>query len=161
MLKRRKLTLTATTCRLIENIRLALEVLFGARIRFRHLEFEKSLREGYGAFFVGDNEKRLMFIADAGREIYIHLKIGDMWYVARFDTLEQVRVSCGVPSNVLLLPEDQRSEWMPNEESLPKKESRSKLNANFIWVVGTSFDNRHHEPPRPLDPIEYDATALS
>ena len=160
MLKRRKLTLTATTCRLIENIRLALEVLFGARIRFRHLEFEKSLREGYGAFFVGDNEKRLMFIADAGREIYIHLKIGDMWYVARFDTLEQVRVSCGRP-HPSWLPEDQSEEFIPDEQFYEKSISVDESGADWMWIVGTSFDNRHHEPPRPLDPIEYDATALS
>lgn len=126
---KKKLTLTATTCRTMEELRLALEVWTGSNIRFKHIEFEKTLdtsHSGHGAFFVGDSEEptELLFINDRGKESFFDLRIGETWFVARFDSPRQVRIT------------------------------EHNGDPDWKWTVGTSKDNRHEEPPHILPPVE-------
>ena len=90
----RKLTLTATTFNLIEDLRLTLEIQTGASIRIKELEFEKDMISGHGSFYSRGEEIKLIFIdiSPSTIERNFELKIGGMWFVARFDTPEQVRV---------------------------------------------------------------------
>lgn len=126
MFGKKRLTLTATTCRTLEELRLALEVWNGTSIRFKHIEFEKDLTSGSGAFFIGDSEQPtdLLFINDRGKESFFTLRIGKMWFVARFDSPRQVRIT------------------------------EHNGNPDWKWVVGTSKDSRHEEPPHILPPVE-------
>ncbi len=57
----KKLTLTATTCGFLEDLRLALEVLKGAPVRFKHVELDKSLTSGHGALYIGEKEYPVTF----------------------------------------------------------------------------------------------------
>jgi hypothetical protein len=111
----RKLTLTASTLGLLEDIRTAIEVLNGTQIRFKHIEFEKGLTSGHGAFYHHDGtELPLTFIRkDRGGEITLDLAIDNQWFFARFDTPRQVRIIG----------------WCESSN----------------WMVGTSATDRHEE----------------
>ena len=126
---KKRLTLTATTCRILEEVRIALEVLLGHRVRFKHLELDKSdgRTYGHGALFLRDKEIPIIFCKlyeSPGSEIYYELKVDTVWYIARFDTPEMVRVA---RSNV----------------------------AGTDWIVGTSAEDRRKEPLRVLPQINY------
>ena len=82
--KNRALTLTATTCGLLEELRLALQVLMGTPIRFKHLEFKKCLESGHGCFYNNDQEFELTFIRTRGTDSFFDLTINGRSSVARF-----------------------------------------------------------------------------
>ena len=128
---KKDLVLTTTTCRLLEGIHLTLEVLKGTPIRFKQLRLEKGnacFGSGEGSFFLGEEEIPISFTGDPeGKELYLQIKIGETWYVARFDSPRKVRVT---------------------------KKYGSTHSEPGMWVVGTSATDRHEEPLFPLPPIE-------
>jgi hypothetical protein len=85
----RKLTLDPPVCAFLEGIRLALEVLEEAPIRFKHLEF-KGFSSGRGVFLNNDKEIPFSFIKKGGAILSFELGIGDRWYCVHLDSLQQV-----------------------------------------------------------------------
>ncbi len=87
---RKDLILTAGTCLLLENLRLILEVLYGSRIRFKHIHLDKGLQSGQGCIYVDGQEIEISFIHRPDGQSDIWTK-DDMYY-ARFDNPHTVRV---------------------------------------------------------------------
>lgn len=112
----KKLVLTETTCTMLENLRLALEVLLGTRIRFKSIETNLRTRTGNALIVADEVEQEVTFIHD--RSAQLSIGVNYFWYIARFDKPNEVRV---ILSN--------------NHFGYPA-----------TWVVGTSFADRREEP---------------
>ena len=117
---RKKLVLTATTCEVLEKVRLAIEVLKGARVRFKHVQLKRGV-SGEGAVYYHDGEEKceqvsFYFFRKGGA---LTFKLEGEWFCARFD-------SDGQTVNVI-------------EDHTPNKETG--------WRIGTSFCERRVGPP--------------
>lgn len=122
----RKLILTATTCRILEGIRLAIEVWNGAPIRFEQVELEKGLRSGRGLVFLGSGDLTFTFTTELrAYEQVIQFDIAGKWWVARINSMHEV---CVIESHYIGKP--------------------------GMWWVGTSFADRHKEPLFPEHQIQ-------
>jgi len=112
--------ISATHCDEMESLRMALEVMFGERVRFRQIDFNT----GRGAVRLGEEEKKFSFVF-ARPELFnfsIWNESGEPkeWYTARFD----------VPEEVMVI-----------------KDSNPYMRGKFImWWVGKSFVERREEP---------------
>lgn len=63
--KHSTITVTSVPCQMLEEVRFALEVLLGERIRFKHYEIERRLDSGKGAFYTNDGqEHRICFLKE-------------------------------------------------------------------------------------------------
>lgn len=117
--------LTATFCRLTENLRLAVEVMTGEPVRFVHADFNTCKTR----IRIGQTEKEIHF--SHMREDLIHFCLGEQdnpepWILARFDKPGEVRVILNGPKNYPPYFED-----------------------DLTWRVGTSFATRWEEPLYP------------
>ncbi len=125
---RGELDLTDGTCNTLEDLCLSLEVLMGARVRYKRLHFERGLLSGSGVFTACGEEHELLFDKRRGRESvlpFFDVRIDGKWYVARFDSPEQVRV-------------------IATTGSLERGDADFK--ASMVWTVGTSATDRREEP---------------
>lgn len=97
MFGRKDLILTATTCALLEKLRVILEVLYGSRIRFKHFHLHDGLQTGRGSVYVDGQELNLTFEELHKDEFCI--MTDDERYTARFDSPDTIRVIqyCGNP----------------------------------------------------------------
>ena len=91
--KNKPMVLSATNCKFLEDLRMAVEVLTGQRVRFERIDVD----EGNGRIFVGDELRDFMFTH--GREDLYHFAFGTPhdgrghdWHVARFETPDEVHV---------------------------------------------------------------------
>jgi len=91
----RKLTLTANTCTLLENVRFALETWVKHPIRFKELELNRDLLSGHGRVYVGsedadpddlDNEMarshKFAFVSDEDRTFIWFKRLGPVSFSA-------------------------------------------------------------------------------
>jgi len=118
--------LTATTCNLMENLRLAVEVMTGKPVRFVHVDFNTCNTR----IRIGQEEKEIHFVQyrdDLIRFCLGELETHDPWVLARFDKPEEVRVT----------PYGIKCDRSPYFEKID------------MWWVGTSFVNRWKEPLYP------------
>lgn len=115
---------TATHCREMEDVRMALEVMFGEPVRFRQIDFNT----GRAAARLGSEEKSFSFFF--GRLDLLHFSIWNEtgvpneWYSALFDRMEtgtEVRV-------------------------IKESNNRHKCGQWDMWWVGDSATHRHEEP---------------
>ena len=115
----KKLVLTATACDILEKARLSIEVLKGARVRFKHVQLESG-PSGKGAVYYrsgeGERCEQVSFFLQGG---VLRFKLEQEWFYARFD-------SDGQTVNVI-------------EDHTPNKETG--------WRIGTSFCERRVGPP--------------
>lgn len=116
---------TAAYCREMEDVRMALEVMFGQPVRFRHIDFNT----GRGAARLGDEEKSFSFFF--GRLDLLHFSIWNEagepneYYSAWFEKLEN-----------------------GSDEVRVIKESNNthKCGPWDMWWVGRSVAHRREEP---------------
>ncbi len=116
--KPREITVTETSCTLLEDVRLALEVYYGKRIRFRHFQIGSARISGDAAFYVdtiSPVDYRVEFRRRGSSDL-VDMKIGDTEYLARFDNPDKVRII------------------------------RIDGHENPVWMVGTSAADTHPEP---------------
>lgn len=116
---------TATFCREMEDVRMALEVMFGQPVRFRQIDFNT----GRAAARLGSEEKSFSFFF--GRLDLLHFSIWNEagepkeWYLALFEKLEngsdEVRV-------------------------IKDHENTHKCGDWDMWWIGKSYTERREEP---------------
>ena len=91
MFKRNKLSLTDGTCELLENMRLAIEILTGERVRIKRMELDLKDRSGHGQFHIGlTAEGDVLFAPYWKNRISFRLKLNGgepVWYEAQMDDL--------------------------------------------------------------------------
>lgn len=125
--KKKEPVLTATTCNVMENLRLAVEVLTGKPVRFIQIDFNTNR----GKIRVGEEEKDIAFYSQhSDRTNFFFSKDvfdkDEVHYFVRSDKPGEVRVII---------------------EGL-KRES-SYLKDDYTWAVGRSFVHRWEEPLCP------------
>ena len=129
------MTLTETTCMMLENVRLAIEVLTGERTRIKHVELDLVAQTGRGRVYVGEKERGFKFYVHFQKcfdlDSFLYFSFDD-WdndpanydptiYTARFDTPDEVRVI---------------------NESNPRKGKGDKA----LWTAGRSATDRWLTP---------------
>jgi len=117
--RKKRPVLTATTCNLMENLRLAIEVLSGQQTRFVQIDFNT----GLGKVKIGSTVLDLLFtqLTDSGDTLHFHHPL-DGWNIARFDQSGEVRVV---------------NTFNPH---------KNKGGEHSMWWVGRSATERWEEP---------------
>ena len=123
--------LTAKTCRVMERVRLAIEVLTGQRVSFIQIDFNTCRARA----MVGDEKMSFSFVPDRADLIsFAFFVFGDLgnWHTARFDESGKVMVI---------------NDRFPNSR-----------HGHVMWWVGSSATDRREEPLF-LKEVEYCAGA--
>jgi len=94
----RKLTLTASTYRILNDVTRMLEVLLGTRVWMKELELEANRISGHGVFIANKVEYPILFDRHSVDENSYQFRIKE-WYIARFDDLQTVQVACTIESS--------------------------------------------------------------
>ena len=131
MFTKRKLVLTATTCEILENLRLSIEVLKGVRVRFKHVQLERGLQSGSASVYLLDGEQEteetvLAFMSSHTHEL--RFQFGTRQYFRYSDDTDWFFSRMDCPSTVRVIGANRTS----GEVS--------------VWRVGRSFHDRWEEP---------------
>jgi len=94
----RKLTLTASTYRILNDVTRMLEVLLGTRVWMKEIELEANRISGHGVFVADEVEYPILFDRHPIDEDSYQFKI-QQWYVAQFGNRPTVRVARNIGSS--------------------------------------------------------------
>lgn len=125
----KKMVLSQSTCRLLNDLTLGLEVYLGGRAKIHEIQLESGLTSGKGIVIVnGVGVVEVTFIRNDPRSLLL-----------------QIRYSAG--SNI-------KVKWLNAHYAPERVHSEAKV-ANYstdekpVWYIGTRFDDRREEPIFP------------